>query len=612
MTIMGFHVPHVWKTFNAGISWSDFTDNLPDAPANAVLVDGPARTVYVATDVGVFTSSTGNPSWIEVGPLPTPGSAVGFLPNVAVTALRMFNFSGTKKLRASTYGRGLWEFTLAEGPDYQFTSPANVLTTPAGESAAFSVSLLAVNNFNSPVNLTCIPRSPTLPAPPTCLIAPATVTPAVSGAGFTVNASGPVGDYRFSVHGVGTDVNRTTRDFAMTLHVVDFNLTAPAPVSLTTNQSGVSGTAAFQVTATGAFNQAVDLSCSGLPLGAACSFQPSSSASPIPGSPANVTFTISAGANTPVGTSQITLNGSVAGGPPRTQNLSLTVSPGTIGSPNFAINVSNPSLTVNPNESAVFNGTLTGSGGYNSAVNLRCLGAVPLTCRLSPATLTPTPSGAAFTVTAGNDAQNHFNFTIDATGTDAAHIHQSTPVELIVGFNFAINNNSASQTVAAGQSASYNLDVMPLGNGSKFPANLSLSCAAAGMPPFTTCTFTPSQVASGEGDTNVLLNVGTTAASPSANLTRTPHLLWYDLGLAMTGVVLTLGKAKKSRRGARMPGGLRFSARCSDFWLPAAEAALVEPETVAWVWARVIPEPLPAITPSPSPARLALSRARQT
>ena len=562
VTIMGFHVPHVWKTFNAGISWSDFTDNLPDAPANAVLVDGPARTVYVATDVGVFTSSTGNPSWIEVGPLPAPGSAAGFLPNVAVTALRMFNFSGTKKLRASTYGRGLWEFTLAEGPDYQFTSPANVLTTPAGACAAFSVSLLALNNFSSPVNLTCIPRSPTLPAPPSCLIAPATVTPAVSGAAFTVNASGPVGDYRFSVHGVGTDVNRTTRDFAMTLHVVDFNLTTPAPASLTTNQSGISGAAAFQVTATGAFNQVVDLSCSGLPVGAACSFQPSSSASPISGSPADVTLTISAGANTPVGASQITLNGSVAGGPPRTQNLSLTVSPGSIGSPNFAINVSNPSLTVNPKENAVFNGTLTASGGYSSVVNLSCPEAVPLTCQLSPAKLTPAPPpGAPFTVTAGNDAQNHFNFTIDATGTDAAHIHQSAPVELIVGFNFAINNNSAGQTVAAGQSANYNLDVVPLGNGSVFPGNVSLSCASPGLPAFTTCTFTPDQVASGEGDTNVVLKVMTTAESPSANVTGIPHPLWYDLGLAMTGVVLTLGRGKRSRRQRKKAG--RFAVLCA-------------------------------------------------
>ena len=410
VTIMGFHVPHVWKTFNAGISWSDFTDNLPDAPVNAVLVDGLARTVYVATDVGVFTSSTGNPSWIEVGPLPEPGAAAGFLPNVAVTALRMFNFAGTKKLRASTYGRGLWEFTLSEGPDFQFASSANVLTAAAGQSAVFNVSLLAENGYSSPVNLTCIPRSPTLPAPPTCLVAPAAMTPSVAGTGLTVTASAPVGDYEFSVHGIGTDVNRTTRNFAMTLHVVNFNLTAPAPASLTTSQAGVSGAAAFQVTATGTLNQPVDLSCSGLPDGAACNFQPSSSASPLPGSPANVTLTISADADTPVGTYQITINGSVAGGAPQTQNLSLTVSGGSsggsTGSPTFAINVSNPSLTVNPNDSALFNGTLTASGGYSSPVNLRCLGAVPLTCRLSPATLTPTPAGAGFTVTASNDAQS--------------------------------------------------------------------------------------------------------------------------------------------------------------------------------------------------------------
>ncbi len=107
-------------------------------------------------------------------------------------------------------------------------------------------------------------------------------------------------------------MNRTTRDFAMTFHVVDFALTAPAPASLTANQSGVSGAAAFQVTAAGAFDQTVDFSCSGLPVGAACIFQPSSSVSPFPGSPANVTLTISAGADTPMGTSQITINGSVA------------------------------------------------------------------------------------------------------------------------------------------------------------------------------------------------------------------------------------------------------------------------------------------------------------
>ncbi len=257
----------------------------------------------------------------------------------------------------------------------------------------------------------------------------------------------------------------------------------------------------------------------------------------------------------------------------------------------------------------MFNGTLTASGGYNSAVNLRCSGAVPLTCRLSPATLTPTPAGAAFTVTASNDTENHFNFTIDATGTDAAHIHQSTPVELIVGFNFVINNNSASQTISAGQTASYNLDVVPLGNGSVFPGNVNLSCAAVGMPPLSTCTFTPSQVASGQGDTNVVLKIVTTAASPSANLGGTPHLLWYDLGLTLTGVVLALGGVKKSRAQRQKQGvqvailsallGLLAACSGGSYWREQRQQAP----------ARVIPELRPGTTPSLSPEPSAQSRA---
>jgi hypothetical protein len=548
MSIMGFHVSHVWKTTDAGNSWTDFTGALPDAPANAVLVDAIASTVYVGTDVGVFASGTANPGWSEVGPVVTPGAAAGFLPNVAVTALRMFNFGGTKKLRASTYGRGMWEFTLTEGPDFQFTSPVTVLTTFAGQSAAFGISLLALNGFSSAVNLTCTPRAPTLPAPPSCAVVPNAKTPTVAGAGFAVNASGPVGDYLFNVHGVGTDTSHTTRDFALTLHVEDFNLTVPAPGSVSVSQSGASGPVAFQVTAGGAFNQAVALSCGGLPAGAVCNFQPSTSVSPVSGSPAAVTLTISAGGSTPVGTSQIVVSGSVPGGPTRSQSLSLTVTAFAPGTPTFAIAVSNPSLTANPNQAVVFNGTLTGSGGYSSAVKLQCSGAVPLTCTPSPATLVPTPAGAPFTVTTSNDAENHFNFTIDASGTDAARIHQSTPVELIVGFNFVINNESAAQTISAGQTASFNLDVVPLGNGSVFPGNVTLSCSSAGLPPLSTCTFTPGQVASGQGDTNVLLTVATTAATAAVSKLGSPHLLLYDLGLTLAGIAMAFGGVKKSGR----------------------------------------------------------------
>ena len=215
------------------------------------------------------SSSTAHPVWTEVGPAPGSGQA-GYLPNVAVTALRMFNSGGTRKLRASTYGRGIWEFTLASGPDFIFASPDNELTALAGQNAEFAAALLAENGFGSTVNLTCTRRA-TSP-PPSCTVTPPTVTPSSSGAAFSVSAGGPVGDYLFNAHGVGSDANTTTRDFSLTLHVVDFNLTAPAPGSLTVNPSSVSGPTAFDVTASGTFNQEVTLSCSGLPAGAACNF----------------------------------------------------------------------------------------------------------------------------------------------------------------------------------------------------------------------------------------------------------------------------------------------------------------------------------------------------
>jgi hypothetical protein len=70
ITVMGFTggPGHVWKTTNAGASWSDFTANLPDSPANALVVYAPMAQVFVATDVGVFGTPVAAPNWTELGP----------------------------------------------------------------------------------------------------------------------------------------------------------------------------------------------------------------------------------------------------------------------------------------------------------------------------------------------------------------------------------------------------------------------------------------------------------------------------------------------------------------------------------------------------------------
>jgi hypothetical protein len=160
-------------------------------------------------------------------------------------------------------------------------------------------------------------------------------------------------------------------------------------------------------------------------------------------------------------------------------------------------------------------------------------------------------------VTTSSDVQNTYSFNIVATGTDAAQITHSMAVDLAVGFSFALNNNSSAQTILAGQTAAFNLDAVPLGNGSTFPSDVSLSCSGTGMPLLSTCSFTPNRVPSGSGDTNVLLNIATTGASQAGvRLGGMPDQLWYDVGLSLSGIVLMFGGSKKPDWGRKKKAAL--------------------------------------------------------
>ncbi len=414
--IMGFSTPvyptsHVWKTANAGTSWTDWSGTgpteLPDAPVNALLVDSsvtPAQ-IYAGTDVGVFVSSTSAPSWTEVGPAPGAGAS-GFLPNAPVTALRIFNppDTGTKTLVASTYGRGIWNYALSPGyTNVISNSPQTVFPT---QTTTFDGTLTAQAGYASTVNLSC-----TGAAPATCTLTPTKAT--FSGnptATYTLTAGGSVGDYSFNAHAVGTDPYTITHDAAVTLHVVDFNLTAPSPNSLSVAQGGTSGASTFQVTAAGSFAETVTLSCSaGLPAEAACVFSPSSSVNPTSAAPVTVTLTVTAAAGTPVGgPTTVTISAMAVGAPSaKTQTFALTVTGAATG---FTwTDTGNASVTVLAGQSAsyTFSAAPAGGGSFDSAVRFGCSGMPALTsCGFSPASIAAGAGTTAVTLTISTTGPN--------------------------------------------------------------------------------------------------------------------------------------------------------------------------------------------------------------
>ena len=98
---------HVWRSRDAGRSWSAIDGNgigrLPDIPVHTLAIhpDDP-DTLFVGTDIGVFSSADGGESWA----VENAGFANAIVETLAVST------EGTPALFAFTYGRGVWKAPL--------------------------------------------------------------------------------------------------------------------------------------------------------------------------------------------------------------------------------------------------------------------------------------------------------------------------------------------------------------------------------------------------------------------------------------------------------------------------------------------------------------------
>jgi PKD repeat protein len=120
----------VFESSDAGDSWTNISANLPNVPANTlVFQNGTDDGLYVGTDIGVFYTDNTLSNWQPF--------AQG-LPKVIVNELEI-NYASSK-LRAATFGRGLWEtdlfLTVNAPPSASFTWEADRLCV--GDAVQFS------------------------------------------------------------------------------------------------------------------------------------------------------------------------------------------------------------------------------------------------------------------------------------------------------------------------------------------------------------------------------------------------------------------------------------------------------------------------------------------
>jgi hypothetical protein len=103
---MDEHVAHVYRSVDSGDTWNSIAGNLPDAPANDILVDPSDRqTLYLATDVGVYATRNLGAGWFPLGQ------------NMPIqTVFDLTLHAPSRTLVAATHGRSQWKLDLSGLP----------------------------------------------------------------------------------------------------------------------------------------------------------------------------------------------------------------------------------------------------------------------------------------------------------------------------------------------------------------------------------------------------------------------------------------------------------------------------------------------------------------
>lgn len=307
-------------------------------------------------------------------------------------------------------------------PGFSINYSGNI-TIVQGGSNNNTIRVGRLAGFSQSVSLSCTSG---LPLGATCSFNPPSSVPTFSSTLTISSASStPLGSYTINVTGTGGGQSHTTR---LGLNVVpfDFGLSNSAGINVIHGSSGSNTISANLVGGGSESTTPILLSCSGLPAGASCSFNPSS------GFPAFTSnLTISTITSTPAGSYNISVNG-IGGGVTRTTQFTLLV---TLPF-NFSLSNSG-SVSVAQGGSGSNTITATLVSGTSQSVSLTCSSGLPsmASCSFNPSLELPTYSSSLTIGTTPSTPTGSYTITVTGTGGGVTHVTQfrltvSTPVSV--------------------------------------------------------------------------------------------------------------------------------------------------------------------------------------
>lgn len=130
----------VYMSTDGGANWNNISGSLPNIPVNCVVYQNQSDDVlYIGTDFGVFYRDSAAVDWIPYN---------GGLPNVIVSELEIQYSAG--KLRAATYGRGIWEADLNGAVPILLDAGISQILSPSGTSCdSVQIPQFKIRNYGS-------------------------------------------------------------------------------------------------------------------------------------------------------------------------------------------------------------------------------------------------------------------------------------------------------------------------------------------------------------------------------------------------------------------------------------------------------------------------------
>jgi photosystem II stability/assembly factor-like uncharacterized protein len=157
VTYGAYNSNRIYQSTDGGSNWTNISTGLPNIPIYSIVqnvqVTGEVH-LYVGTELGVYLKK-GTDNWVEYGTN---------LPNVKIGELEIFYDSNPadSKLRAATYGRGLWETPVEyDDVDMEYVSSTTTQTltsdvnTNTTDQQIIGVQIVTNGSLN-PIDLTSI------------------------------------------------------------------------------------------------------------------------------------------------------------------------------------------------------------------------------------------------------------------------------------------------------------------------------------------------------------------------------------------------------------------------------------------------------------------------